>query len=387
MSPQNPPVEASTCDNAIAPSQRPPGYRVQLDGLRAIAVTATVIHHWVPDAIFWKTWFPFGVAGVRLFFVLSGFLITSILLDQRFAVEAGEQNRATSLGHFFLRRVMRLVPAFYLFLLVGSLLDVGAIRDTVLWHLPYLSNLGMILDGRWLPSITHLWSLAVEEQFYIAWAFLMLWLPRRAILPCIGLAIVAAPLFRTTGIALGWADMTISFNPVACLDTLGMGALLAVLWREDIHTQAPRYRERFLRMSLVVGLPLFLATIVGQRVGGEEFRRSVSIPIQESAMAMVFTWLVARAAVGFGGPAGRFLTNKFIVRLGVLSYAVYLFHPAVANAVVRWFSVGWTYWPKVGFSAFLTLSLAWLSWEFLEEPARRYGRRFAYVARASKATR
>ncbi|MDP6977610.1 MAG: acyltransferase [Myxococcota bacterium] len=381
MSEQSTPVAAAASAKS---SQRPAGYRIQLDGLRAVAVTATVIHHWVPDAIFWKTWFPFGVAGVRLFFVLSGFLITSILLDQRFAVESGEQDRATSLGHFFLRRVMRLVPAFYLFLLVGSALDIGAIRDTVLWHIPYLSNLGMILDGRWLPSITHLWSLAVEEQFYIAWAFLMLWLPRGAILPCIGLSIVAAPVFRTLGVALGWADMTISFNPISCLDTLGMGALLAVLWRGDVHARATSYRERFVRVSLIVGLPLLLVTIVGQKLAGEAFRRSVAIPIQESAMAMVFTWLVARATVGFGGPAGRFFANPLVVRLGVMSYAVYLFHPAVANAVMRWFSVGWSYWPTVGFSAFLTLSLAWLSWEFLEEPARKYGRRFAYVERTPK---
>ncbi len=361
-------------------SERPVGYRIQLDGLRAIAVTCTVIHHWIPDVIFWKTWFPFGVAGVRLFFVLSGFLITNILLDQRFAIETGLQDRASSLRHFFLRRVLRLVPAFYLLLLVGAAFDLGALRETLLWHLPYLSNLGMILDGRWLPGITHLWSLAVEEQFYIAWAVMMLWLPRSAIVPSILFAIVLAPLFRTTGVLLGWADMTIAFNPISCLDTLGFGALLAVLWRTDIHPTLGFQRERFLRICLSIGLPVLVATILGQKFIGEEFRRNVCLPIQETALAMVFVWLVARATIGFGGPVGAFLANGLVVRLGVMSYAVYLFHPVVAIVVVRWLAVGWTYWPKVALSAFLTLALAWLSWEFIEGPARRYGRRFAYIA-------
>lgn len=365
-------------------SERPPGYRIQLDGLRAIAVTFTVIHHWIPNAIFWKTWFPFGIAGVRLFFVLSGFLITSILLDQRFAIERGRQQRSTSLGHFFLRRVLRLVPAFYLVLLVGAALDLGALRETLHWHLPYLSNFGMIVDGRWLPGISHLWSLAVEEQFYIVWAFAMLWLPRRAIVPAIVLSILAAPTFRTTGVLLGWSDMAIAFNPIACFDTLGIGALLAVLWRSDVATALPRWREPFLRAALWIGLPLLLATVLGEKLAGESFRRSVSLPIQESAMALVFCWIVARANVGFSGVVGALLRNPLLVRLGIMSYAVYLFHPIVAIAVVRWFAVGWSYWPKVAFSAFLTLSLAWLSWEFLEAPARRFGRRFAYVEGAER---
>jgi len=360
-------------------SERPAGYRVQLDGLRAIAVTFTVIHHWIPDVIFWKTWFPFGVAGVRLFFVLSGFLITHILLDQRFAIEAGRQNRATSLRHFFLRRVFRLVPIFYLMLLVCTVFDLGAIRETLVWHLPYLSNLGMILDGRWLPGITHLWSLSVEEQFYIFWAGMMLWMPRRAILPSIVAAIVIAPVFRTTGVLLGWADMTIAFNPVACLDSLGFGALLAVMWRTDVHPTLARHRERVLRISAAIGLPLLAFTIVGQKLGGEEFRRNISLPLQETSLAMIFAWVVARATVGFTGAIGAFLTNGLVVRLGIMSYAVYLIHPIVAIVVVKYLAIGWTYWPKVAFSAFLTLAIAWLSWEFIEAPARRYARRFAYV--------
>lgn len=355
------------------------GYRVQLDGLRAFAVLCTVIHHWLPNGIFWKSWFPFGLAGVRLFFVLSGFLITGILLDQRRAIEAGAQTSGFSLRSFFMRRIVRLVPAFYLLLLVGSLLDLGALRETLYWHLAYLSNLGMILDGRWLPGITHLWSLAVEEQFYIVWALLMTFLPRRAIVPCIFVAIASAPLFRTTGIWLGWADMTIGFNPISCFDNLGMGALLAVLLRGEWGERGERLREPILKGCLWIGLPVLIATIVGGHVYGDGFRRQVNVPIQETAMALVFTWLVARAARGFRGPVGAVLSNPLVVAVGMMSYAIYLFHPIVARGVLRWLAVGWPYWPMIALSSFVTLSLAWLSWQFIEAPARRYGRRFRYL--------
>lgn len=355
------------------------GYRVQLDGLRAFAVLCTVIHHWIPALTFWKSWFPFGVAGVRLFFVLSGFLITGILLDQRRAIDAGTQDASFSLRNFFLRRVVRLVPAFYLVLLVGSLLDLGALRETLHWHLPYLSNLGMILDGRWLPGITHLWSLAVEEQFYIVWAFLMLFLPRRLLVPCVLCAIVIAPVFRGIGVAAGWADMTIGFNPISCLDTLGMGSLLAILFRGEWGERGERIREPLLRSCLWLGLPLLVASIVGEHRYGESFRRNINIPLQESALALVFTWLVARAAVGFSGPVGRLLSNPLVVSAGMMSYGIYLFHPIVAQGVLRWLAVDWAFYPKIAMCAFVTLSLAWLSWQFIEAPARRAGRRFRYL--------
>lgn len=364
-------------ETAVASSMS--GYRPQLDGLRAFAVLGTVIHHWIPSVIFWKTWFPFGLAGVRLFFVLSGFLITGILLDQRRAIEAQRQDARISLRNFFLRRLVRLVPAFYLVLLVGSALDLGALRDTLHWHLPYLSNLGMILDGRWLPGISHFWTLAVEEQFYIVWAFAVLYLPRKLLVPCIVTAIFAAPIFRTIGVAAGWADMTISFNPISCFDTLGMGALLAVLSRGEWGERGERLREPLLRACLCLGIPLLVMSILGERQLGEEFRRNVNLPGQEFALALVFTWVVARAAVGFRGPAAWVLENPVVVSLGMMSYAIYLFHPIVAQGVLRWLTVGWSFWPKVGMSAFVTLSLAWLSWQFIEAPARRFGRRFVYV--------
>lgn len=368
-----------------AVANRAAGYRPQLDGLRAFAVLCTVIHHWIPGVIFWKSWFPFGVAGVRLFFVLSGFLITAILLDQRRAIESGRQSTGLSLRHFFLRRVVRLVPAFYLLLLVGSALDLGALRETLYWHLPYLSNLGMILDGRWLPGISHLWSLAVEEQFYIVWAFVVLFIPRPFLVPSLFAAIVSAPVFRTVGVAAGWADMTISFNPIACFDTLGMGSLLAVLFRGEWGQRGERLRDPLLRGCLIVGVPLLVISIWGEREWGDAFRRNVNLPLQEFALALVFTWVVARAAVGFRGPVGWVLENRFVTALGMMSYAIYLFHPIVAKGVVRWIAVGWSYWPKVGMSAFVTLALAWLSWQFIEAPARRFGRRFAYVARRDDA--
>jgi peptidoglycan/LPS O-acetylase OafA/YrhL len=120
-----------------------------------------------------------------------------------------------------------------------------------------------------------------------------------------------------------------------------MGSLLAVLFRGEWGERGERIREPLLRGCLWVGAPLLVLTILGEHHYGESFRRSVNIPLQESVLALVFTWLVARAAVGFRGPVGRLLSNPVVVAMGMMSYAIYLFHPIVARgSCAGWRSAG-----------------------------------------------
>jgi peptidoglycan/LPS O-acetylase OafA/YrhL len=313
------------------------GYRIQLDGLRAIAVVMTMVFHWTPPGVVWKSWFPFNISGVRL------------------------------------------VPAYYFLLIVGAILGIGAIRSTLPWHLAYLSNVNLIVEGRWLPGVFHLWSLAIEEQFYIGWALLILLAPRRWLLPCVVGAVVLAPIFRSTGVALGWANMTIRLNPVACLDSLGMGALLAFLVRPEWSGRWVRWREPFLRGCLWTGLPLLAVTILGLNLHGGNWNRNVNVPIQELALALVFTWLVARAAVGFRGPFGAFLSNAVVVKIGVVSYALYLYHPIVGPWLRQALPRDFPFSLWLAASTAVTFGAAWLSWVALERPVKRLGRHFAYT--------
>lgn len=146
-----------------------------LDGLRAIAVLLVALHHF--DTV---RWFPGGFVGVDLFFVLSGFLVTTLLLDER------DRTGQVALGRFWARRALRLLPAVVV--VVGVVvLAVLALQVTAPDHAPPLDPLvptavtGLFYVGNWLPatgrpfdlSLGHLWSLGIEEQFYVVWPLLV----------------------------------------------------------------------------------------------------------------------------------------------------------------------------------------------------------------------
>src|ERR1019366_1480642 len=132
--------------------------------------------------------------------VLSGFLITGILLESRQGAP-GSPDRWFGIRQFYARRVLRIFPLFYMTLALMALVGVRPIRQTLLWHLTYLSNVYFFRQGGWqlaTSNISHFWSLAVEEQFYLVWPYLMIFLPVRRLRPVVLSLIVLAPVFRVT---------------------------------------------------------------------------------------------------------------------------------------------------------------------------------------------
>jgi len=164
----------------------------QLDGLRAIAVTFVLIHHWISPRL------GFGIIGVQLFFVLSGFLITGILLRERRGVESGRQSIGFSVRQFYARRFLRIFPLYYACLALFVVLDRFEIRKSLVWFACYLSNVFFFLKGEFGGPFSHFWSLAVEEQFYLFWPWIVLLAPRKRLLAILVGAIVLAPLTRLT---------------------------------------------------------------------------------------------------------------------------------------------------------------------------------------------
>src|SRR3712207_86026 len=223
----------------VGQSQR---YMPGLDGLRAIAVIAVVAYHLDP------AWAPGGLLGVGVFFTLSGYLITDLLLGQR-AVTGSLQ-----LGQFWLRRARRLLPALFLMIAVVvawvTLLDpsrLPALRGDVLAATFYVSNWwNIIREASYFarfgppPPLDHLWSLAVEEQFYLIWPW-FLWLGLRLTRGRPGLFVTILTGLTLAGAALSTAAMWILYQPgvdptrvYEGTDTraagLLIGAALAVVW-------------------------------------------------------------------------------------------------------------------------------------------------------------
>ncbi|HYC01981.1 MAG TPA: acyltransferase [Azospirillaceae bacterium] len=338
-------------------SQATPGYRPQLDGLRAVAVSLVLVHHFWPDLhpVVWHA----GHLGVRLFFVLSGFLITAQLL----AARTGAANTGPILRRFYWRRAWRLLPAYYACLFVMLALDAEGIRGSAGWHLAHLSNIHFAWNATWDPWVAnHFWSLAVEEQFYLLWPAILLALPVRA-LPAACLAGLAiGPLFRLLGAFLGWNDMAMLGLLPASLDALAAGCLLAVVGPSLPGRGAGPAGFALLLFSLA--LPF----------SGEGGPLAAALP---DLLALPFlVWLVARADRGFGGVAGRLLQHPWPVGLGRISYGVYLWHPLLLwGAGQLGERTGW--WEQatgpwgLALLAPLSIALAALSWVLIERPSMR----------------
>ena len=314
----------------------------QLDAIRAIAVLLVMISHFIPGS---SAIAPLGGIGVRLFFVLSGFLITRILLDAR------AQPLSDALRVFYGRRFLRIFPLFYFALFVSFVLDFGAVRDTIWWHVTYLSNFLIYSRHEWLGAVTHFWSLAVEEQFYLAWPLLVLTLPLRALPWVIAAMIPISPLTMTIA-----DDPMASVLPISNLDALGFGALLAV----------PAARRYVTAAGLWVGAPVFTVTVVMRWFSVGDVIRDVPLGF---AMPLASAWLISGAADGFRGLGRAVFEWRPLMYVGRISYGVYVYHALMPYFLKRLFPI-WTYGIGEQFVILViaTIALASLSYRFLERP-------------------
>jgi peptidoglycan/LPS O-acetylase OafA/YrhL len=325
-------------------------YLPQLDGLRALAAIAVVFHHnlWRGGGLGGvRTAAHLGDAGVRLFFVLSGFLITGILLRARGAPGA--------LPAFYARRFLRIFPLYYLVVIGVALLGQPLMRSTLAWNLAYLANFKMALMGGFPgPPVSHLWTLSVEEQFYLAWPLVVLYAARRSLLPLALSTLLVAPASRLVLLLLTGNATAAAVVTTSCLDTLGAGAVLALAGR------VPKGVVPF-------GLGLLAAVTA---LDGSWF----DIAFRDTAYACTFAWVVQRCAEGVRGPAGRVLASAPLVYMGTISYGIYVYHH-VLPALVKLPGYGLA---RTGLVLALTIPAAALSHRFFEAPINALKRRFPY---------
>jgi peptidoglycan/LPS O-acetylase OafA/YrhL len=343
----------------------------QLDGLRALAVLAVLYTHYLPESR-WLFGIYWGEAGVKLFFVLSGFLITKLLQNARSRVEEGTESRSRALGAFYARRALRLVPAYYAVLGVTAAIGIPPVRETILWHVSYLSNFYFVRHGDWNGAVSHLWSLAVEEQFYIVWSLIVVLTASRRLPFWIGAAILSGPLFRFVCLWLSEPKIVSWVMMPGSLDALGLGALLACM---SGRTADFVKRERILLPAAIGGLLCWIAL---QRWCAKGACANLGEILGTSVLSLFFVWLVARASRGFRGLAGRLLASRPLLYLGKISYGIYLIHNfAVPLLDVLFKRLRFS--PPIPLPALAvptTIGLAALSWRFLEQPFNRLKARF-----------
>lgn len=324
-----------------------------LDGLRGLAIAAVLVSHFSRTDV--KQVLAFGWFGVRLFFVLSGYLITGILIEARNLADTGQVNEAVLVRNFYARRFLRIFPIYYL-TLAAVAIGLRTIRPELWWHVTYLCNWSYFFGV--VPLIGHFWSLAVEEQFYLVWPSLFLWLPRRW-LPLLLVVLLIVPIgMRHILLSAFPADayLVTRITP-CCLDTFAGGGLLALAH--------PRTRERYAPLLISLGvIPLTIAM----------WRGPYELAWSDSAAALVCTGLVGMASIRL-----RALGSRPLAWLGRISYGIYVYHgfaPLLVSAVTR--RIGWA--PRYPIQCALwtgcTLLGAALSWKFVEAPINSLKRLF-----------
>lgn len=357
------------------------GYVRQLDALRFFAVMGVlVVHLWQPSSgTFLVGQVDWADLGVKLFFVLSGFLITGILMGGRELGEHDPSRRLFFMRQFYVRRFLRIFPLCYAVLIALFVVNAAQIREVWPWLFTYATNIYTWHYLAFPATVPHFWTLAVEEQFYLIWPCVMLFLPRKWLVPFLIALCCLGPIWRL------WASFYYSsddwsaaftFTP-GVIDFLAFGALLAIAAHgnrsEETLEKAVRY------VVLPVGIVLYVSLFWVNR----SLDHHVPLALENTGAALIFCWLIYSASRGFGGLFGRLLEWRPIVYLGKISYGIYIYHflvPLAFAALATHFGFGYEDSGFVNFVAasLVTFGVSALSWHLFERPINGLKRHFRY---------
>src|SRR6266436_6765214 len=203
-------------------------YQPQFDGLRALAVLTVMVDHFSADVPNFPLpdWIHLGATGVRLFLVLSGYFITASLRRARGRMESDGLSAGKVMRAFYWRRFLRISPAYGVYVIIALILGLGTIRQNWAWVFTGTVNWLIALKNEWPLASSHLWSICVQEQFYLLWPLFVLLLPRRWMLQIIISVALAGVAFRIGCVIFSVPMIARWVLPFGSLDSLAAGAAL-----------------------------------------------------------------------------------------------------------------------------------------------------------------
>jgi peptidoglycan/LPS O-acetylase OafA/YrhL len=304
----------------------------ELDGLRGIAVLVVVLFHFsivlsvAPGPLkALRTLFTPGWTGVDLFFILSGCLITGILLD--------EKGTTGYFRRFYIRRMLRIFPVYYLALIISFTVARAWVLPpngvSAVTSLAYLANFSnwLSLGGLEIPGLNHYWSLAVEEQFYLCWPLAVFFLNRKTLLRLLACVVVLAPVVRYAILATV-ADPEVAKRIAYVLtparaDGLAFGALVAILLRE------PRLRAAIGRHSTAVISAIVFVLLAWFGLKARfHLESAATLSVLYTLLSVGYGLIVFRSAsrACTNDLTQRILRSRILRKAGRYSYAAYVFH-------------------------------------------------------------
>jgi peptidoglycan/LPS O-acetylase OafA/YrhL len=329
---------------------------------------------------------------IVFFFVLSSFLITRILLaSKKKSLEQGYGHTKTAFA-FLIRRALRIFPAYYFYLILIMLMpNLGHyLRQHAAMFFFYLGNFRTYSDQIWEATSAHLWTLSIEEQFYVIWPWIILFVPQK-FLPRVFYTMIAAGIvFRILFFVLHPASASETVSPSiltpASLDAFGLGGLLAC-WHGNGKT-----KNTFLPKLCWVILPFWVLLKIMQD-------HTLAAGLDKAYAALISMVLIEGASNGYRNHFGRILESRPVTYLGKISYGIYLYHLlvpivfwrvffAVAHRLPASMKPGYQILqeflalPVVNFVAYflITVLLASASWYFLELPINNLKRYIRYTS-------
>ena len=346
--------------------------RGQIDALRILAVVWVLFDHFYLTAGSG----PMGRMSVRLFLLISGYLITHILLRSRDAMERERTPLRKVLTNFYVRRALRIAPAYYLLIFLTWQWGAEDFQGTLPWFLSFQSSVLFAKTQSWGPpyQLAHLWTLSVQEQFYLLWPAIVLLVRRGALGLWIAGIAATGPIFRVGMVMLGLDDTAGAYTLLPSSATaLCIGAAAAMLERKRA---VPGWFAGSRPWWLIgAAIAFAVATLAGW-------------PDRLHYLILEFLWLIPLAALllsaakGIEGPIGRVLDQKWLQYLGRISLGVYLYQNlafAAASSHLAAADLPTTNGP----AAFVVTSIfaivfALVSWKLLEQPVNAWKRLFPY---------
>jgi peptidoglycan/LPS O-acetylase OafA/YrhL len=352
-------------------------YIPELDGLRCVAILGVVLFHLKVPGM------SFGGLGVWLFFVLSGYLITRILLGE-LSLGGGI---GPFLGRFYCRRALRIFPLYYVYLAITYVLLVVSSNDPhdYIYFVTYTQNflLGASHFADQPSVLWHTWSLAIEEQFYLIWPFLVYYLSRRTLTVACSLVVLGAPIYRYWVLATTGNPYLTYTIPIGSADSLALGCLCALHWDYIVSSN---------RKIAVIGAGVSIALLVGliSAIGPERFwdvRDWVQHPIQFVVLSVA---AVAFSAIMISVPGFSWtgiLRHPTVVHIGQISYGIYMWHGLASVFTMKllehYLAPAPGEWLRIGVSLLVTYLISLASYRYLEAPFLRVKGRF-YASKKSE---
>lgn len=352
-------------------------YIKQFDSIRAIAVMLVIIWHWFPRNSFIENLHA-GALGVNVFFVLSGFLITEILLINRCKSENSLVSKKQVLKNFYVRRMLRIFPIYYLTIfltfILSQQLSLRISNNEALSNITYTSNFFIYITKVWPASSLHFWSLAVEEQFYLAWPLIMLFWPRNYLLYVMLFFVVAG--FASQ---LSITDYEFGYLPTnTCLDCFGIGGILAFI--SVFHPEFLSKLFQWLSILCVAGIVILAVC----------WAMKYYLPNTRFIHAIASGWIINFILINNEKKSFliSLLSNKLLIAIGKVSYGIYLYHILyVYIANKYWYKYVYGYyasfiniqydpWIFIVVNFVMLYFIAWFSWNCIEKPFLSLKQRF-----------